>query len=99
MNGGNIVTVKLSEGPADRADVNIKGAYAKAGWYPDPEHDGVRLWSGRGWTPLSREASLFEAGLGGPLVLHGRISPDYSHRSVAKLSRRGQEKTWPATAQ
>jgi hypothetical protein len=99
MNGGNIVTVKPINPPADRADVNIESEYAKAGWYPDPEHDGVRLWNGRSWSPLSREVTLFEAGLGGPLILHGASSPDYSRCSVARLSKRGQEKTWPATAQ
>jgi hypothetical protein len=99
MNGGIIVTVKLPEPAADRAGVNNESAYPKAGWYPDPEHDGVRLWNGRGWSPLSREVILFEAGLGGPLVLHGTTSPDYSQRSVARLSKRGQEKTWPAIAQ
>jgi hypothetical protein len=40
-----------------------------------------------------------EAGLAGPVVLHGILSPDYSYRSVAQLSKRGQEKTWPAIAQ
>jgi hypothetical protein len=60
-----------------------------------------RPWSplDKYWSPLSREVSLLEAGLGGPLVRHGASSPDYSQRSVARLSKRGQEKTWPATAQ
>lgn len=46
-----------------------------------------------------RGPAFFEAGLGGPLVLHGRMGPGYSYRSVAELSKRGQERTWPATAQ
>ena len=50
-------------------------------------------------SPLRREVGLYEAGLGGPLVLHGTADRDYSYRSVARLSKRGQDATWPATAQ
>lgn len=29
----------------------------------------------------------------------GNVDPDYSYRAVARLSRRGQDTTWPAMAQ
>jgi Protein of unknown function (DUF2510) len=79
--------------------MNVKDTYVKAGWYPDPGTSGVRFGNGRSWGALGHEVNLLEAGPGGPLVLHGTVDPDYSYRAVARLSRRDQETTWPATAQ
>jgi hypothetical protein len=46
-----------------------------------------------------RRPVILAAGLGGALVRPELLGADYSYRSVAGLSKRGQERTWPATAQ
>lgn len=56
---------------------------------------------------VDAKLALLEAGLAGPLVVHGTTDPDYSYRSVARLSKRSYrfesgkpgEMTWPAIAQ
>ena len=77
-----------------------QGTSAAAGWYPNPEGDGLRFWDGRAWSTLKGETELVESGSGGQfLVRGGDPRLDYSYRAVARLARdrpRPGSETWAA---
>jgi hypothetical protein len=80
--------------------VEPQGTSAAAGWYPNPEGDGLRFWDGRAWSTLKGKTELLESGSGGHFIVNGgdpRL--DYSYRAVARLARhrpRPGSETWAA---
>jgi Protein of unknown function (DUF2510) len=67
--------------------VEPQGTSIAAGWYPNPEGDGLRFWDGRGWSTLKAETELLESGSGGRFVVTGADPHlDYSYQAVARLT-------------
>jgi hypothetical protein len=60
---------------------------AAAGWYPNPEGDGLRFWDGRSWSTLKGGTELLESGAGGQFLVRGADPHlDYSYQAVARLA-------------